>query len=66
MPTHPKFCTATYGLSAILDVADGMAARALNQTSRFGANLGNLIYFTILSSSLAQLVLLRLELELMS
>jgi len=39
MKTHPKYCTATYVVSCLLDAFDGMAARALNQTSRFGAVL---------------------------
>ncbi|KAH7889282.1 phosphatidylinositol synthase [Phlebopus sp. FC_14] len=39
MSYHPKYCTLAYGISAILDVADGQAARALGQTSKFGAVL---------------------------
>lgn len=39
MPSHPKLFTALYFLSSILDVADGQAARALKQTSKFGAVL---------------------------
>ncbi|KAL7416129.1 CDP-alcohol phosphatidyltransferase-domain-containing protein [Mrakia frigida] len=39
MPYHPKVCTALYFTSSILDVADGKAARALGQTSKFGAVL---------------------------
>ncbi|GJN88786.1 hypothetical protein Rhopal_001755-T1 [Rhodotorula paludigena] len=39
MPTHPKFCTVAYCVSALLDAVDGMAARALGQTSKFGAIL---------------------------
>lgn len=39
MPTHPKACTALYFLSSILDAVDGQAARALGQTSKFGAVL---------------------------
>jgi len=39
MPYHPKICTALYFTSSILDVADGKAARALGQTSKFGAVL---------------------------
>jgi CDP-diacylglycerol--inositol 3-phosphatidyltransferase len=39
MPSHPKVCTAVYFVSCILDVFDGMAARALGQTSKFGAVL---------------------------
>ncbi|CDZ97046.1 mitochondrial carrier [Phaffia rhodozyma] len=39
MPNHPKLFTALYFLSSILDVADGHAARALKQTSKFGAVL---------------------------
>lgn len=39
MPYHPKACTLLYGVSCLLDAVDGMAARALNQTSKFGAVL---------------------------
>lgn len=39
MPTHPKFCTVAYCVSALLDAVDGQAARALGQTSKFGAIL---------------------------
>jgi hypothetical protein len=39
MPTHPKFCTVAYCVSALLDAVDGKAARALGQSSRFGAIL---------------------------
>lgn len=39
MSTHPKFCTALYSISALLDAVDGQAARALGQTSKFGAVL---------------------------
>ncbi|KAL4250437.1 CDP-diacylglycerol--inositol 3-phosphatidyltransferase [Abortiporus biennis] len=39
MSFHPKYCTLAYGISCLLDAADGHAARALNQTSKFGAVL---------------------------
>lgn len=39
MPHAPKMCTVLYFISSILDVADGKAARALDQTSKFGAVL---------------------------
>lgn len=39
MSTHPKFCTLTYLISCLLDAVDGMAARALGQTSKLGAIL---------------------------
>ncbi|KAK4053672.1 phosphatidylinositol synthase 1 (CDP-alcohol phosphatidyltransferase1) [Microbotryomycetes sp. JL201] len=39
MPTHPKFCTVAYSVSCLLDAVDGQAARALGQTSKFGAIL---------------------------
>ncbi|EIN07487.1 phosphatidylinositol synthase [Punctularia strigosozonata HHB-11173 SS5] len=39
MSYHPKYCTVAYALSQLLDAADGYAARALGQTSRFGAVL---------------------------
>ncbi|KAB5596502.1 CDP-diacylglycerol--inositol 3-phosphatidyltransferase [Ceratobasidium theobromae] len=37
MGSHPNTCTLLYGVSALLDAVDGQAARALGQTSRFGA-----------------------------
>lgn len=39
MSTHPNFCTVTYLISCLLDAVDGMAARALGQTSKLGAIL---------------------------
>ncbi len=39
MSYHPKACTALYGISCLLDAVDGQAARALGQTSKFGAVL---------------------------
>ncbi|KAJ1309792.1 hypothetical protein OPQ81_006557 [Rhizoctonia solani] len=39
MGSHPNTCTLLYGISALLDAVDGQAARALGQTSRFGAVL---------------------------
>jgi len=39
MSYHPKYCTLLYCLSCLLDAVDGQAARALNQTSKFGAVL---------------------------
>jgi CDP-diacylglycerol--inositol 3-phosphatidyltransferase len=39
MGSHPNACTLLYGISALLDAVDGQAARALGQTSRFGAVL---------------------------
>ena len=39
MKDHPKVCAVLYCISAILDVADGMAARAFNQTSKLGGVL---------------------------
>lgn len=39
MPYYPKACTLLYGISCLLDAVDGMAARALGQTSKFGAVL---------------------------
>ncbi|WVQ77319.1 hypothetical protein IAR50_007003 [Cryptococcus sp. DSM 104548] len=39
MPYHPKACTLLYFTSCILDAFDGQAARALGQTSKFGAVL---------------------------
>jgi CDP-diacylglycerol--inositol 3-phosphatidyltransferase len=39
MSFHPKYATLAYGVSCLLDAADGHAARALQQTSKFGAVL---------------------------
>ncbi|KAF5381063.1 hypothetical protein D9615_003891 [Tricholomella constricta] len=39
MSYHPKYCTLAYVFSCLLDAVDGQAARALNQTSKFGAVL---------------------------
>lgn len=39
MPVRPLLCTAVYGISCLLDAVDGQAARALGQTSKFGAVL---------------------------
>ena len=39
MSYHPKYCTIAYCISCLLDAADGHAARALGQASKFGAVL---------------------------
>lgn len=39
MPDHPKACMLLYTVSCLLDAVDGHAARALGQTSKFGAVL---------------------------
>lgn len=39
MSSFPKYSTLAYSLSALLDAVDGQAARALGQTSKFGAVL---------------------------
>lgn len=39
MSYHPKYCTVLYCISCLLDAVDGQAARALDQTSKFGAVL---------------------------
>ncbi|GAA98284.1 uncharacterized protein L969DRAFT_102063 [Mixia osmundae IAM 14324] len=39
MSYHPKYCTVAYIISCLLDAVDGQAARALGQTSKFGAVL---------------------------
>ncbi|PCH38087.1 CDP-diacylglycerol--inositol 3-phosphatidyltransferase [Wolfiporia cocos MD-104 SS10] len=39
MSYHPRYCTLAYCISCLLDAADGHAARALGQTSKFGAVL---------------------------
>ncbi|KAJ7219214.1 CDP-diacylglycerol-inositol 3-phosphatidyltransferase [Mycena pura] len=39
MSYHPKYCTIAYCVSCLLDALDGFAARALGQTSKFGAVL---------------------------
>ena len=42
MLTDPYTTAALYMLSALLDAFDGMAARKLNQCTKFGAMLGTL------------------------
>ncbi|KAG1756510.1 CDP-alcohol phosphatidyltransferase-domain-containing protein [Suillus paluster] len=39
MSYHPKYCTLAYVISCLLDAVDGQVARALGQTSKFGAVL---------------------------
>ncbi|KAJ6630740.1 CDP-diacylglycerol-inositol 3-phosphatidyltransferase [Mycena sp. CBHHK59/15] len=39
MSYHPIYCTIAYCVSCLLDAVDGQAARALGQTSKFGAVL---------------------------
>ncbi|WWD16357.1 hypothetical protein CI109_100783 [Kwoniella shandongensis] len=39
MPSYPKYCFVLYSISCLLDAVDGQAARALGQTSKFGAVL---------------------------
>ena len=39
MPYHPRRCFVLYAISCLLDAVDGQAARALGQTSKFGAVL---------------------------
>jgi len=39
MRLHPKYGMLLYGISCLLDAVDGQAARALGQTSKFGAVL---------------------------
>ncbi|RDX56643.1 phosphatidylinositol synthase [Lentinus brumalis] len=39
MSYHPKYCTVLYCISCLLDAFDGHAARALGQSSKFGAVL---------------------------
>ncbi|KAJ7883982.1 phosphatidylinositol synthase [Mycena leptocephala] len=43
MRHHPIYCTITYCVSCLFDAVDGYAARALDQTSRFGAVLDMVI-----------------------
>jgi len=39
MPLHPRTCSFLYSVSALLDALDGKAARAYEQSTRFGAVL---------------------------
>ncbi|GFP54066.1 hypothetical protein ACSS6W_001722 [Trichoderma asperelloides] len=39
MPLHPRTCSLLYSISCLLDALDGYAARAFNQSTRFGAVL---------------------------
>jgi CDP-diacylglycerol--inositol 3-phosphatidyltransferase len=61
MSSHPKFCTVAYIISCLLDAVDGMAARALGQTSKFGAVLDmvtdRLVICIVLNSQVIELTL---------
>ncbi|KAG4028667.1 hypothetical protein MFRU_020g01060 [Monilinia fructicola] len=39
MPLHPRTCTLLYSISCLLDALDGYAARAFEQSTKFGAVL---------------------------
>lgn len=39
MPLHPRTCSLLYSVSCLLDALDGYAARAFEQSTRFGAVL---------------------------
>ncbi|KYK55205.1 hypothetical protein DCS_07167 [Drechmeria coniospora] len=39
MPLHPRTCSLLYSISCLLDALDGYAARAFEQSTRFGAVL---------------------------
>lgn len=39
MPLHPRRCSFLYSISCLLDALDGYAARAFNQSTKFGAVL---------------------------
>ncbi|CAM1506239.1 Fc.00g058800.m01.CDS01 [Cosmosporella sp. VM-42] len=39
MPIHPRTCSLLYSISCLLDALDGYAARAFQQSTRFGAVL---------------------------
>jgi CDP-diacylglycerol--inositol 3-phosphatidyltransferase len=39
MPLHPRTCTGLYTVSCLLDALDGYAARAYEQSTKFGAVL---------------------------
>lgn len=39
MPLHPRTCSFLYSVSCLLDALDGHAARAFEQSTRFGAVL---------------------------
>ncbi|CZT22721.1 related to CDP diacylglycerol-inositol 3-phosphatidyltransferase [Ramularia collo-cygni] len=39
MPLHPRRCSLLYSVSCLLDALDGLAARAFQQSTRFGAVL---------------------------
>ncbi|KAF4126403.1 CDP-diacylglycerol--inositol 3-phosphatidyltransferase [Geosmithia morbida] len=39
MPLHPRTCSVLYSISCLLDALDGYAARAFDQSTRFGAVL---------------------------
>lgn len=39
MPLHPRTCCLLYSISCLLDALDGLAARAYQQSTKFGAVL---------------------------
>lgn len=39
MPLHPRTCSLLYSISCLLDALDGYAARAYEQSTKFGAVL---------------------------
>lgn len=43
MPVHPRTCSLLYSISYLLDALDGYAARAFQQSTRFGAVLDMVI-----------------------
>lgn len=50
MSYHPKYCTLAYVISCLLDAVDGQVARALGQTSKFGAVLDMVTDRCVISS----------------
>ena len=56
MSYHPKYCTWAYVVSCLLDAVDGQAARALQQTSKFGAVLDMVTDRCVFVISLMQIV----------
>lgn len=51
MSYHPKYCTLAYVVSCLLDAVDGQAARALGQTSKFGAVLDMVTDRSVISTA---------------
>ncbi|KAJ0342425.1 hypothetical protein COL922a_001116 [Colletotrichum nupharicola] len=51
MPLHPRTCSLLYSVSCLLDALDGYAARAFEQSTRFGAVLDMTVLFVFCAAN---------------